>query len=55
MNPSVRNCYLGEGHREIQELSDFSLTRKNTICQDKYSFAETKQVWIACMNHLHAL
>lgn len=32
MNTSVRNWYLGEGDKQIQELYDFSLKIKNTIC-----------------------
>lgn len=54
MNTSVRSWCLGEGHRKIPELSDFSLTSKNTICQDKYSFAEIEQLRITCVDHLHA-
>lgn len=40
MNTSVKKLYLGKEHRDSQELSDFSLPTKNSICQDKYSFAE---------------
>lgn len=55
MNTSVKNWYLGERHRKFQELSDFSMTSKNIICQDKYNFAEIQQLWITCMDNLYSI